>query len=163
MQTPSLTESNEQKKKNMSIDPLNLNINTNEVSTSFPVLPAGSYVFEVKQASAEAAKQPGNYNLVVGFALAQEAVLADGNTVNPGFPLTRWYPLQQSENPKAPPFMRDICVLLDAAFGTTQDNRPPLNNETLAALTGRQVRASIIVKNDPTYGMTNEIGRLSAV
>lgn len=144
-------------------DPLNLNIDLAGVSTAMPVLPAGKYPFHLISGEVKAGKDnPNKNNLLVTFGLAQDVGLADGSVLSAGFKLSKYYPLQQSDNPKAPDFKRDLCVLVDAALGTDETNRPNLG-AALNDIIGRTVMASIVVENDPVYGAQNRIGRLTKV
>jgi hypothetical protein len=148
----------------MSNDPLNLNIDLAGVQTAMPVLPAGKHPFVVDNAEVKPGKEdPTKRNLVVTFALAAVVSLADGTNINPGYKLTKFYPLQQSDNPKAPDFKRDIAVLFDAVYDTDESTRPPLTGETVMGMFGKPVLVNVTVEQDPTYGTQNRVGRISKV
>ncbi len=98
-------------------DPLGLNINLKEVDTSRPVLVEGKFLFSVKECSVVPKKDdPSKRNLMVVFALDQEADSVQGDKINPGFQVRRYLPLQQSDNPNAQDFTKDLVRFLDAAF-----------------------------------------------
>lgn len=143
-------------------DPLGLNIDLQGVSTSMPVLPAGKQPMHIASVEVKQGKEdPNKRNLLVVFATAEDVQLADGSVIGAGFKLSKYYPLQQSDNPKAPDFKRDLAVLVDAALGTDETSRPSLG-AALNDLTGRTVIASLAIENDPVYGSQNRVGRLSS-
>lgn len=143
------------------MDPLDLNIDLNGVDTSAPCLVAGEYAFHIGDIKVEPKKdEPTKRNLVVKFVLAQPANSSAGHSISPGFPISKYYPLQQSENPKAPDFKRDLSILLDAVFATNESTRPKLNGETLAEMLGRTVVAVVSVTNSEAYGAQNNIVRI---
>ena len=143
-------------------DPLGLNIDLAGVSTAMPVLPAAKYPMHIASVEPKQGKDdPNKRNLLVSFTTAEDVTLADGSIISAGFKLSKYYPLQQSDNPKAPDFRRDLAVLVDAALGTDESNRPSLG-EAAASLAGRTVIASLAIENDPVYGSQNRIGRLSS-
>ena len=110
-------------------------------------------------------KKKNGHNMLVKFKLAQDGQSTDGAPIKSGYPLRKYYPLQQSENENAPDFRRDIAILFDAAFkvGEDKSQRPDVNMETIASLSGREVIASVKVEDDETYGQTNAVGLLKAV
>jgi len=143
---------------------LDLNIELKDVDTSMPRLESNTYLLGIKEVKIEPSKQgEGKRNLLVVFATKEEANSTAGGTISPGFQLRKYYPLQQSPKENAPDFRRDISILIDAAFAVTAESRPDLTSDTLSGLVGREVVASVKVKQDDTYGEVNEIGMLKAV
>ena len=143
---------------------LDLNIALDDVDTSMPRLESGSYHLGIKDAKIETSKQgQGKRNLHVTFVTKQEANSTAGDALKPGFQVHRYYPLQQSDKENAPDFRRDISILIDAAYKTEASTRPALNRETIAGMVGRDLVASIKVKDDEQYGQVNEVGMLKAI
>lgn len=109
-----------------------LEINLTGVSLAPPLLAPGSYPFIVKSAVKKENKQGTGYNFVVEFELTSDAVseknVAAGNyeerDIPAGRTLTKWFPLQQSENPKAPDFRADIIRFYMAVFNCAQADVP---------------------------------------
>lgn len=133
------------------------NIDLNDVDTSRPVLIDGKYPCTIKEVSVKPNKAQTGHNLVVIFSLLEAGDSTAGTTIGAGYQLRRYMPLQQSENPDAPDFKVDIARLLDAAFQTTQEDRPPLSDETIAALHGREVLVSVKVTESEEYGTGNDV------
>jgi len=134
------------------------NIDLAGVSTKMPVLQADHYAAIVKEAKVEPNKEKTGRNLVVKFTITTEGVSTTGEPVNAGYPVTKYYPLQQSPNPKAPDFRRDICKLIDACYGCEEDTRPALNGETISAMLGKEVLLKLKVRSaDDQYDESNEI------
>ena len=150
------------------LDPLGLNINLDAVDTSRPVLASGTWPMGVKSIEIQENKAKNGRNLVVTFALANTATSVkaaeDGRSgdLNPGYTLTKYYPLQQSEHPKAPDFRVDIARLIDAAFGTSQGSRPTLN-EALDQIQGKVVAVRTKVRTSEEYGDQAEIAGIASV
>lgn len=148
----------------MSDGPLDdLNVDITDTDTTIPRLPDCQVAAEITKATvAENSRQDG-MNLVVDFATLEEHEAADGKrTVNAGYPLRTWYPLQQSDNPKAPDFRIGLAELSDAALGTSQGNRPSLK-EMVSALPGRKVSVRIQFEEDEQYGPSNRVRRVKAL
>lgn len=123
-----------------------------------PVLQSGEVSAIIKEAKVEPNKDKTGRNLVVKFGTTSEGVSTTGEPVNPGFPLTRYYALQQSPNPKAPDFKRDICKLIDACYDCDIDTRPPLNGDTVAGLVGKEVLLKVSVRDaSGEYDESNDI------
>lgn len=138
----------------------NLNIDTESVDTSRPYLPPGTYPFNIKDISVVPSKNaPGNKNLKVDFVLADAVEAANGVPVNPGFPLSKYYPLQQSPKANAPKFEVDIAVLIESALGV----KAPLSSEVARELIGKTVGLTLKVTQSEQYGTGNEIARVKAL
>lgn len=132
----------------------NLDIDVANVDTSRPCLPKGLYPFEIKDVQILPSKaKPGNRNLRVDFSLSDPAEALSGVMINPGYVVSKYYPLQQSDNPKAPDFKVDIAKLLEAALGEKQ----PLSAQAARELIGRKVILSLKVTNSEEYGASNEV------
>lgn len=146
------------------MDPLSFDIEMTEVDTSMPRLPKGEYLFGIKSGEIKENKEQTGHNLLVIFELRNAATGLNGEPISAGYQIRRYYPLQQSQKENAPDFRRDIAVLLDAAYKVKDaKDRPKLNNETIAGLAQRNVVLSIKVKDDPAYGLVNEIGSVKSV
>lgn len=143
---------------------LDLNIELKGIDTSMPRLEAGEYLCSIKEVKMEENKAKTGHNMVVQFATMEDAQSTTGDTLAPGWTLSKYYPLQQSENEKAPDFRRDICRLVDAAFKIEDDSdRPDLNEETLLQLVGQEVVVKVALRESDEYGIQNEIKSIRAV
>jgi hypothetical protein len=125
-------------------------------------LPEGICVLEIGKVGREASKKTaGNFNLVVQFKTTSDSPDVTGEKViSAGFPITKYYPLQQSSNDKAPDFRADLARLQDAVEGTEQGNRPPFNPFNY---TGKLVMGKLKVVTSDEYGTQNEIAKLEFV
>jgi hypothetical protein len=145
-------------------DPLSFEINMTEVNTDMPRLPKGEYLFGIKEATVAPNKEQTGHNLMVIFELRQPATSHTGDPINAGYPVRKYYPLQQSQKENAPDFRRDIAILLDAAYGVKNPaDRPKLNTETIAGLAQRNVVLVLNLKDDENYGLQNEIRSVKPV
>lgn len=134
-------------------DPLNLNVNLEDVSTAFPRLASGKYPFAVESVEvAESSSTPGNHNLLVIFSLLEPQESHTGDILNPGYQVRKYYPLQQSKNPDAPDFRRDIKLLLEACG--IEGN---LTNDVIPELFGKEVEVTVKLTNNEQYGDQNEV------
>ena len=138
---------------------LDANIELAGVDTSMPVLETNENLpVVIKDVDVASNKDKTGRNLVVKFATLNEERSTKGDPVNAGYPLTKYFPLQQSKNDKAPDFRRDICKLIDACFGTTQEDRPSLNSETIEALKGKELLVSVKIREaTDEFDAQNEI------
>lgn len=145
-------------------DPLDLNIDLDGVKTGMPRLQAGDYLCAVKTAEILANKAGTGHNLLVVFKTLEEAVSQDGDSLGAGMEVRKYYPLQQSANENAPDFRRDLAVLYDAAFKIEDENdRPPINKETIASLVQEEVLVKVSFEHDDQYGAQNTVRRVLAV
>jgi hypothetical protein len=144
------------------LDPLGLGLDLSDVDTSRPILPEGIMVLEIGKVGREASKKvAGNFNLVVEFKTTSDSPDVTGEKVLPaGWKLTKYYPLQQSSNDKAPDYKADLARLQDAVEGTEQGNRPPFSPFNY---TGRLVMGKIKISTTDEYGTQNEIAKLEKV
>lgn len=147
------------------MNPLDLNIDISSHDASRPLLPDGQYAGQVKSVTVEPSKAvPGNYNLVVVVATTEPNVSTKGTTINPGFEVKRWFPLQASEKQiaagNAESFKDSLALLIDGLFNTTQGNRPALNQELITQMHGKPVLFSVKVRQDDQYGDSNDLGRM---
>ncbi len=146
-------------------EPLQLDIPTQEVDTAMPRLIDGDYPCRVDKQEIVPSKQgEGKHNLLVIFKTTVPAESQKGDSVNAGYPVRKYYPLQQSENPDAPDFRRDLCLLLDAAYNVEDPaNRPNITNDTLAGLMGKEVLVKVKLVDDEEYGWSNEVRGVNAI
>lgn len=139
-------------------DALGLGLDLSTVDTSRPVLPEGMYALVVDKVEVAPNKAGNGNNLLMVWKTLEDSPDSTGDKViNAGFPLRKYYPLQQSENEKAPDFKQDLARLQDAMEGTTQGNRPAFNPYNYQ---GRRVIAKLKIKVDDVYGAQNEIVKL---
>jgi len=119
-------------------DPLGFGFDSNEVETARPLVAPGKYPGKVKEFSIEPNSKQTGRNLVVRFEFTQDVPsckIVDGkvgpksitNDLKAGFTVTKWYPMQQSDNEKAPDYKEDLVRLQDAALHTKKGSRPRYN------------------------------------
>lgn len=147
--------------ENTGIDPLGLGMNLSEVDTSRPCLAEGVHMLSIATVTVADNKALTGKNLVVEFQTVNDSPDVSGEKIiGAGWKITKYYPMQQSDNPKAPDFRADLARLQDAVEKTSQGNRPvfsPFN------YIGQMVVARLKVKQDDVFGMTNEIAKLEPV
>jgi len=144
-------------------DPLGLGLDLSQVDTSRPVLPEALYVLNIKDVKVQPSKKDADKkNLVVTFETTAEAMDVTGTKqINAGYIVTKYYPLQQSDNDKAPDFKRDLAFLQDAVEGTKQGERPPFNPFNYV---GQRVMAKLKVRaDDGEFGAQNDIAKLETL
>ena len=154
----------------MNTDPLGFDdFDPNEVDTSRPLLPAGDVQMQVKAISVVDSKNNAtNKNLMVVFATTEPVHTPDDKVINPGFQLTKYYPLQQSSNEKAPDYRVDLTRLIDGVLGTSAGARPRLS-DAIPLMIGRNVMVSVTVRkpkpgsSEEQYGDSNEIKKISPI
>lgn len=137
--------------------PLDLNTDLSGVSTDMPRLADGDYPCGIKSTEIAENKAGTGHNMCVIFKTTEEGFDQNGEPLNAGMEVRKYYPLQQSENPNAPDFRRDICVLIDAALGTDQNTRPALTEELIASLVGEEVTVGVKLRESEEYGLQNEV------
>lgn len=90
------------------------------VDTEFPVLAGGDVLCEVAKLETNPnSKQTGN-NLVIQLKTLEPSESTKGEIVNPGYPLTQWVSLVQTE--KYDP-RNNLAAFQDAVLGTSQGSR----------------------------------------
>lgn len=145
--------------------PLNLNVELAGVDTARPLIPDNSQVpMLVKEVAVDDNKARTGKNLIVTFATAAPCVSTKNKQINPGFVLTKYYPLQPSQKQIDSgmgdrPFI-DLSMLVDALFGTDESNRPNLTGEVVSQMTGKQALVVIRIRDSEDYGEQNEIARV---
>lgn len=146
---------------NMNADPLGLGIDLSGVDTSRPCLPEGARVLAIGEVKLEPNKKQNGRNLVVTFETMEDSPDVTGEKlISAGFKITKYYPMQQSDNPKAPDYRADLARLQDAVEGTKQGERPPFNPFNY---TGKAVLAKIKITSSEEYGNQNEISKLEVL
>lgn len=133
------------------MDPLDIDIDTNAIDTSRPVLAETLADLEVVSAEPAENSRKDGYNLVVAFKTTTALKSIKDTEVQPGFSLKAWYPLQSKDKETGEAtqdWMRNIVQLIDAALGTTKEkgDRPTLK-VGVASLPGKTVRARITVED----------------
>jgi hypothetical protein len=134
-------------------DPLAVEIDMNEVDTSFPVLAETLADLRITHAEPKENSRKDGYNLVVALETVAELEDLKGKTVPAGFKLRSWLPLQSTDKETGEAttnWMRQVVSYIDAALGCSMEekNRPTLK-EGVAQLVGKTVRARIIVEDMP--------------
>ncbi len=140
-------------------DALGLGMDLSGVDTSRPCLPETAVVLQIGEVKRTANKSETGFNLVVEFKTVVDMPDATGaRIVSAGYPITKYYPLQQSDNPKAPDFRRDLALLQDAVEGPdARKNAAPFAPFNY---TGSMVVAKLKIRQDEAYGPSNEISKL---
>lgn len=124
--------------------PFDIVVDLAGLDTSVPHFQSGKYPFRVKSAEVVYKKDDETKkNLKVQFTNLQEEQAYEGGTMRPGMVVSKFFPLQQSDDPKAPNYLVDIARFIDAAFKTGQDDRPPLSAETIAQLPGKDLELAV--------------------
>ena len=149
------------------MDPLGLNIDLAGVDTSMPVLVEGSYILTVDSIAVVENKDKTGNNLLVIFKTAAPATSLKGQAsgkaddIAAGFPLRQYMPLQNNpDKPDARDYRESLATFQDAVTGTNKDTRGKFMPSSYI---NQMVMARIKVKDDPDYGMQNNIARLSTV
>lgn len=146
---------------NTNSDPLGLGLNLNNVDTSRPCLPEQLHVLAIDSVEVKANKAETGKNLVVVFKTVNDSPDVTGaKMISAGYPITKYYPLQQSDNPKAPDFQRDLALLQDAVEGTKAGSRPDFHPFNYV---GKMVMAKLRVRKDEEFGDSNEIAKLEVL
>jgi hypothetical protein len=150
-------------------DPLDVSINLAGVDTTIPLLPEAIYDFQISEITVEPNKEKTGRNLVVVLktitpidSVPNEQ--GEVRTVKPGFPLKMYFALQPSQKEGVDPegYKRNLSDLIDAAIGSTINDRPDLNMETINNMKGKTVRGT--VKFDEYQGRkNNKVARLQKV
>jgi hypothetical protein len=150
---------------------LNIKIDLSGVSTKSKHINVGDYLATIDKLEVMPNKAQTGSNLLVMFKVVGPTTSLDAaangetNDMPNGAVLRKYYPLQQSENAKAPDFRVDLCRLIDAAYSTNDDTRPDLSDETLNGLLGRSVMLTTrLARPTPDYpDASTEIGKISVV
>lgn len=139
-------------------DPLGLGIDLSSVDVSRPCLPEQVHVLVIDKVEVKPNKAETGRNLVVVFKTVNDSPDVTGaRIISAGYPITKYYPLQQSENEKAPDFKADLARLQDAVEGTKQGERPAFSPYNY---TGKLVMAKLKIRKDDEFGDSNEIVKL---
>jgi hypothetical protein len=136
--------------------PLDFEMDLNDVHTEYPVLPTGLYNAKVTKVTRVPQKEnPNAFNLAVRFELQQHATAESGKNIDPGFPVTRRYPLQPpTDKPESTYFREELARLQDALTGSSLGDRPRF---TPSALLDRYCRIHLTIREDEKYGRQNEL------
>lgn len=149
-------------------DPLSaLSIDLAGHDATRPIAPDGEQPVVVTEVKVDDNKDKTGQNLVVSLANVNPITATNGKIIAPGaLELNLYLPLQRGAKDieKNTDGWKDrICLFVDAAFGTNQDNRPNLNAETVAAIKGRTLICDIGHEDTPQFGTQNRAGRVKAV
>lgn len=138
--------------------PLDLGTNPQEVDTQAPVLVEGTYKMAIAKAEVIDAppEKEQSHNLRVQFQTQEAAKSTNGQDIQPGYPVTRTYPLTTS-------WERDIARLVDAALHTTKGTRPPTWAAAFQQLPGRQLLVRLTVRDSEQYGLQNDVRGYDAI
>jgi hypothetical protein len=147
-----------------------LSLSLNDVDTSMPLLSEGKHMLTIAEASiAEAKNSPGCLNLKVVYTTTQPATDNKGKPLNPGYKITRFYPVPSElrDPEKNDMFRKALCLLQLAICGlpNTEDGKSqlPVFDETfIASMIGKSVIGNVRTSktkegDDDTYGPKSEI------
>lgn len=143
---------------------LNLSVDIAGHDATYPLIPPGDYPLVIKHLTVEDNANKTGRNLVVEFATSTPLTSTRGKSIGVGHVLKNYYPLQATqeaiEKGNALKWKDRICLLIDAALNTTEQNRPNLTNEVAAALIGKTVLGAISIENNAQYGDQNRLGTI---
>lgn len=142
-------------------DPLNINVQLNDVDSDFPLLAEGDYPYQVSASTIEPNKDKTGYNWKIVLALTAPAMSVDRERevkVNTKvFHIVALQAREDSTDPDA--FRRGIADTVDAIFGTTKTNRPNFTAATVTDAVGKTLIGHTII--DEYQGRkSNKIKRL---
>jgi len=140
---------NKTSKHNMSdnLDPLNLDIDINDVDTSSPSLAPGEIPMRIVKVEVKpSAKNPSDNYFVVQLQTIDTATSTKGTAINPGFNAFYRMALQQNQSDNAPDFKIALAKFSDAVFGERRQPRE------FPESVGKTVLAVIKPTKDTTYG-----------
>lgn len=140
---------NETNKHNMSehLDPLNLDIDINDVDTSSPSLAPGEVPMRIVKVEVKpSTKNPSDNYFVVQLQTTDIATSTKGTPINPGFNAFYRMALQQNQSENAPDFKIALAKFSDAVFGERRQPRE------FPESVGKTVLAVIKPTKDTTYG-----------
>ena len=153
--------------QNTEMDPLGLNLDLNDVDNTMPILVEGLYILTVDKVELVENKDKTGNNLLVIFKTASDATSLKGqaegkeNDIKAGFQLRQYMAMQDNPNkPEARSYKENLATFQDSVTGSKKGNRGPFQPLTYV---GHQVAARIKCKEDPDYGMQNNIARLTVV
>lgn len=151
-----------------------LSLKLNDVDTSFPRLTGGDYVMNISEASIVDGKEvPSNQNLKLVFETTSVAQDHKGSDIDPGFKITRYYPIPNEgrEADKNDMFMKGLTLLALAVCGykDTPENKaalPDFDEEFISNMVGKQVLAKVKdskPKEGDEYGPKSEVASVRCI
>lgn len=143
-------------------DLLDLNVDLTQTDNSFPVLADNQCQVMVQSAEVIDNKDKTGKNLLVIVKTTQEYPSSEGVSINPGYQLRSYFPLQNTDN-EAFDFKKNLAGLVDALFKPASDaDRPIFNNELIGMMAGREALATVKV-GEYQGSPSNELKRLTAI
>src|ERR1035437_7278847 len=130
-----------------SLDSLDL---TN-VSTGFPVIPAGLYEVSVNEIKIEPNKKGTGHNLNAKLALTQPATAIDGKVVNPGYSLFHTISLVETDKYKP---ASSLAAFKECFTGTKSGTFMPVSQYI-----GNTGSVRVSVETTDAYGTQNRIAK----
>lgn len=129
------------------LDPLNLDIDINDVDTSLPSLAPGEVPMRIVKVEVKpSTKNPSDNYFVVQLQTTDIATSTKGTPINPGFNAFYRMALQQNQSENAPDFKIALAKFSDAVFGERRQPRE------FPESVGKTVLAVIKPTKDTTYG-----------
>lgn len=151
-----------------------LSLRLNEVDTSLPLLAEDTYILQIEAAELVPSKDnPSLLNLKVQFVTTSEATDDKGKTINPGYKLTRFYPIPSElrDQDKNDMFLRGLTLLALAVcdLKNTESDKaklPEFDEAFIAEMAGKQVKAKVKTsktKEGDEYGPKSEVSSVFGV
>lgn len=154
-------------------DPLQVSIPTQDVDTSFPLLPDAEYELSIVDSKIEANYDKTGLQWSLAYSLTAPATAINGKEVSvttrlfPDWPLQ----LQPREDGKGGAVWqgsmaeKSLVATIDAIFGTSLEakDRPIFNHELVGQAMGKRVLGRIIIDTDKNGVQRNKVTRLRKV
>lgn len=151
----------------MLTDPLQIHIPTAGVDTSILLAPEGDYVFQITSSVfKESSFEEGLMVWEPALASTQPITTPDGKTIPPNTRFYLQYPcdLAERKEPKYPgQWIKSLCKVVDAIFGTTDADRPDVTKDLLDSATGKLVLGHVVIDTDKQRVSRNKVARLKKV
>jgi hypothetical protein len=140
-------------------DPLSQSVDG--IDTSFPLLPAGLYDFEIVDASVAAAKSnPNGQTMTIKLALTENATDTKGEMLNKGFPIYMRIGLTPTEKYAAKDIAKKLAdVLKKCGYATGVTPRQFISTPRM--IVGKIVRAKVAIRKETDeFPESNEVKSL---
>lgn len=131
-------------------------VDLTQVSTKYPVIAVGIYPWRISESKVEPTKSDPNKNkLALKLELEGTALDKNDQPLQPGYALSKDITLTPSDKRTTQMIVRDICEVIDAAYGETfRKGLGSLENFDTDMLQGQVVMAKTAI--DPENGQWPE-------
>lgn len=134
-----------------------LNLKLSDVDTSRPCLQSGKYPVIIKEALLKEQKNnPGSYQVMFAFATTEPAITNKGDTMKPGYTLTKFFSCDAMENEKAEEIRQQQLANLVDILTSGEVPRPDLTDELLPQFKGLALILSLSYEEDAVNKNTGE-------